>query len=493
MLDKLKKLDLKYYHIAIIIVGIIFISLSIFHSNMWFDESYSVAISRHSFSEIWNITAHDVHPAFYYFCLHILSFFFGSNLIVYRIFSATAIALLGILGYAHIRKDFGPKVGILFSFLALFLPVASQYAGEIRMYSLGMLLGTIMAIYAYRIYQGKIGKLTFFFFGISSLLVSYTHYYGLMLAGIVNLLLFVYLCIHRKDRKKDLITFVITAVLQVLGYLPWLICFITQLKGVSGGFWITLSFPGTIYDILTVQYRGNLSFAPILLSTAFYAYIIFLISSTKKEERKPGILGIVIYILMILIPLLFSLCMASVILLNRYLLIATGILIFSIAFFMAKDTKTWRIVTICTIIVVMAIFSNISMMKENYAATNNDWLDYMKDEIEEDDIIVYCNAINGAVITTNLSNYFDNQSYFYDKEHWNVDEAYKSYSPYMKIEDSLEEILDGYHGRIWLIESENTHSLQDEIDEKYDITKIDSREFKAPYKNYTYTIELIEK
>lgn len=493
MLDKWKKINLKYYHIALILVGTIFIFLSIFHSNMWFDESYSVAISRHSFSEIWNITAHDVHPAFYYFCLHVLNLFFGSNLIVYRIFSATTIALLGILGYTHIRKDFGAKTGILFSFLALFLPVASQYAGEIRMYSLGMLLGTIMAIYAYRIYQGKIGKMTYFFFGISSLLVAYTHYYGLMLAGIVNLLLFLYLCIHRKERKKDLLTFIVTAILQVLGYLPWLIRFLTQLKGVSGGFWISLSFPGTIYDILTVQYKGNLSFSPIILCTLFYAYLVFLVSTIKKEERKPGILGFVIYILMIVLPLLFSLCMTSVILLNRYLLVATGLLIFVIAFFMAKDTKTWRVLTICTIIMVMAIFSNISIIKENYAASNSDWLSYMKNQIQDDDIIVYCNAINGAVVTTNLSNYFDNQCYFYDKEHWNVEEAYKSYSPYMKIEDTLEEILDNYHGRIWLIESENTHSLQDEIEEKYEITKLDSKQFRAPYRNYTYTIELIEK
>ena len=63
----------KYIHIAVIILGIIFMSLSIFHTNMWFDESYTIGIVRHSFSEIWNITSHDVHPPFYYFCLHILN------------------------------------------------------------------------------------------------------------------------------------------------------------------------------------------------------------------------------------------------------------------------------------------------------------------------------------------------------------------------------------------------------------------------------------
>ena len=56
----------KIIHIIVIILGIIFISLCAFHTSLWFDESYSVAIAKHSFSEIWTITGNDVHPALYY-------------------------------------------------------------------------------------------------------------------------------------------------------------------------------------------------------------------------------------------------------------------------------------------------------------------------------------------------------------------------------------------------------------------------------------------
>lgn len=84
--------------------------LGVFHTNLWFDESYSVAIAKHSITDIWNITGNDVHPALYYWMLHLLFLIFGNNIIVYRIFSAIAVAILGILGYTHIRKDFGDKV-----------------------------------------------------------------------------------------------------------------------------------------------------------------------------------------------------------------------------------------------------------------------------------------------------------------------------------------------------------------------------------------------
>lgn len=489
----LEKINLKYLHIAIIIIGILFISLSIFHTNMWFDESYSVAMARHSFAEIWQIGGNDVHPIFYYFCLHILYLMFGGNVIIYRIFSTFTIALLGIIGYTHIRKDFGEKTGLLFSFLTLFLPVASQYSGEIRMYSLGMLLGTIMAIYAYRIYKGENKKTTYIFFGLSSLLVAYTHYYGLMLAGIINLLLFIFLVKNRKERKNDLIKFIVTAAIQVVLYVPWLVCFLIQIKNVSSGFWISLSFPGTLYEILTMQYKGNLPFQPIILTTIFYSYITYLVVKTNKEDRKPATWCFMIYIAIILIALFVSLCMQSVILLYRYLLIITGIFIFALAFFMAKETKIWRTMTICAIILIMSIYSNVISIKEAYNNENREFVTYIDSQIQDGDIIIYSNAINGAVVTTEISQKHDNISYFYDKENWNVEEAYKAFAPYMEIKDTLNEILDNYSGRVWIIEAGNTHDLLNEIAEKYNINKIEDRQFTNKYKNYQYTIELIEK
>ena len=361
------------------------------------------------------------------------------------------------------------------------------------MYSLGMLLGTLMAIYAYRIYKGNIKKTTFIFFGLSSLLVAYTHYYGLMLAGIVNLILFIYLCKHHKERKNDLIKFIITAVIQVICYVPWLIAFLRQLSSVSSGFWITLSFPNTLYEILTMQFKGNLDFFPIILTTAFYAYIVYLISQTKKEDRKPANWCFAIYISIILIALAISLCMQSVILLYRYLLIVTGLLIFAISYFMAKDPKKWRVITVCVIILIISGISNIISINENYNETNRDFIAYMDEQIEEGDIIVYSNAINGEVITTEITQNHTNMSYFYNKDHWGVEEAYKAFGPYMEIKDTLEEILDNYSGRVWIIESGNTNDLLNEIKVKYDITELDSKQFTNEYKDYEYTIELIQK
>ena len=178
--------------------------------------------------------------------LKVLNLIFGANILAYRLFSIIPIAILAILGFTHIRKDFGEKTGLIFSFLSLFLPCMIRYASEIRMYSWAMLFIAITAIYGYRLYKDKFTTKNLIIFGIFSLAGAYTHYYGLMASGIINLLLFIYLLKNFKEKKKDFVKFIICAIIQVALYIPWIVCFITQLNSVSEGFWISLSFPRNI-------------------------------------------------------------------------------------------------------------------------------------------------------------------------------------------------------------------------------------------------------
>ena len=151
MKKKLKNISLKIWHIVIIAIGIIFVSLGAFHENIWFDEGYSVAIAKHSFADIWTIGGNDVHPVLYYWGLHIIYLITGGSIFAYRLFSIIPIIIMMILGYTHVKKDFGEKIGLIFSFLSAFLPAMSAYAVEIRMYSWAILTVTLLSIYAYRL------------------------------------------------------------------------------------------------------------------------------------------------------------------------------------------------------------------------------------------------------------------------------------------------------------------------------------------------------
>lgn len=497
VLVKKKKDKILILNIIIIILGTIFISLGAFHTNIWFDESYSVAISNHSFSEIWNIGGNDVHPVFYYMMLKIVSLFFGNNILVFRLFSIVPIVILSILGITHIRKEYGERTGIIFSFLTLFLPIIAAYSSEIRMYTWVMLFVTITAIYANRIYKNELSIKNWVIFALFSLLSAYTHYYGLMFAGIINVILFIYLLKNRKGKNKDLKIFIIQAVVECLLYVPWLYYFIKQLTSVGGGYWIKLEFPDILYNVLGIQYMGSLSnIFGFCFAICLYIYLGFVIYRCKKERIsvKNARNSLLLYVLIVFIAFLISL--KSPILYPRYLMTITGLLIFFIADIMAKEKSKYITIEICIIIFVTSLISNINIINNNYDNTNMKQIEYLEENIKDDDIIVYSNIGNGSVFAV----YFkDNKQYFYNGDHWNVEEAYKAYGPQMETVEDLDFLKD-YKGRIWIIDSTDSSFYNDKfktddykvIDSKVIKTKYPSS-FDTNYSGYEYNLILIEK
>ena len=497
VLVKKKKDKILILNIIIIILGTIFISLGAFHTNIWFDESYSVAISNHSFSEIWNIGGNDVHPVFYYIMLKIVSLIFGNNILVFRLFSIVPIVILSILGITHIRKDYGERTGIIFSFLTLFLPIIAAYSSEIRMYTWVMLFVTITAIYANRIYKKELSIKNWVIFALFSLLSAYTHYYGLMFAGIINVILFIYLLKNRKGKNKDLKIFIIQAIVECLLYVPWLYYFIKQLTSVGGGYWIKLEFPDTLYNVLGIQYMGSLSnIFGFCFAICLYIYLGFVIYRCKKERIsiKNARNSLILYVLIVFIAFLISL--KSPILYPRYLMTITGLLIFFIADIMAKEKSKYITIEICIIIFVTSLISNINIINTNYDNTNMKQIEYLEENIKDYDIIVYSNIGNGSVFAV----YFkDNKQYFYNGYHWNVEEAYKAYGPQMETVENLD-FLKNYKGRIWIIDSAESSFYNDKfktddykvIDSKVIKTKYPSS-FDTNYSGYEYNLILIEK
>ena len=66
-------------------------------NSIWFDESYSAYLIRGDFSDIWTLTASDVHPPFYYFCLKVWSLIFGYSDVSLRFMSVFLGALTIII------------------------------------------------------------------------------------------------------------------------------------------------------------------------------------------------------------------------------------------------------------------------------------------------------------------------------------------------------------------------------------------------------------
>ena len=516
----MEKFKIKNIHLAIIIFGIIFNCIGIFHSNLWFDEAYSVGLASKSFKDIWIIGGNDVHPVLYYWVLHIIYLItnlFGAsinmNIIFYRVFSLLCISLVGILGYTHIRKDFGERVGVLFSFFMYFLPIVCIYSAEVRMYSLAILLVTILAIYAYRLSEyGNLNKAgendkssenfdkkhkrnqtikNWIIFEITSLLCIYTHYYALMAAGIINCVLLIKLI--KQKRIKEVITILVSGVIQAIAYIPWIMCFIGQLKHVSKGFWIKFEFPRTIMQLSSSQFIGNIKdeigFA---FSIILYIYLIYKVCKfiKNKDSCKPAVCSIFIYLSVILAALILRIVMKTSILYYRYLFAITGLYIFFISYVLGKEKNKYIITGLCGITLVLGIWSNYNQITEVYDKGNIEPISYMEERIQPDDVIIFNESNYGAGIVIGLK--FDqNKKYFYNPSHWDVEEAYKAFGEQLKVCTSTD-FYQEFPNRIWIIDSPNADYYNEMFNnEQYRL--VCQYYTKVKYEDYDYNIILIEK
>ena len=492
--EKIKNIPLKQWHILIIVIGIIFVSLGAFHSNAWFDENYSVALAKHTFSEIWSIGGNDVHPVLYYWCLHIVYLITGGSVVAYRLFSVIPVAIMMILGYTHIRKDFGEKTGFVFSFLAAFLPEMAVYAIEIRMYSWAILTVTILAIYAYRLTKEDNTK-NWIIFGLSSLASIYLHYYGLMAAGLINIALLIYLIV--KKRKKGIIFILSLGAVQAVAYLPWIMKLLTQMNHVSNGFWIGFTFPKTLMELISSQLAGYIrtsEYTELLVPTVFalelYVYMIYKAYkySKEKQDLKPFKWAVGIYLAVILAATIITKILGSEILYYRYLFIITGLYIFAVSFILGKEKNNISVVAILAVIAMLGIYNNVGMIKDNYSKSNAEPISYMVENLQEGDTIVFTKIGVGSVIAVNFE---ENQKYFYNEENWGVEEAYRAFEPNYKTEitkDFLEECSD----RIWVVDE----AWGDAFEKIFDSTnyqKTSEEFFYTEYHDYAYKITLVEK
>lgn len=183
----------------------------------------------------------------------------------------------------------------------------------------------------------------------------------------------------------------------------------------------------------------------------------------------------------------------SPILFSRYLFVMTGLYIFALSFFIAKEKRVWIIVFICLIILILGIYSNVTNFKLNYDDSNMKQIEYLKENVKPNDILVYSNIDGGFGVGGVVSAFFpENEQVFYDAYHWNVEEAYKAYSPGMRTIYSLEDVLNGEHDRIWLIMTGGT-TLYNELD-KEKFTDIEGFiHFDTAYSDYVYNIVLLQK
>ena len=231
-----RQLENHIFYLALAIISgiaIRFYGLEI--QSLWLDELYSVvtALSEDT-SQLYERLVRDPHPPLYQLFLFYWVRLFGDSEIAVRLPSALAGSLTIIITYYGVKEFWSKHIATSTAIFVSLTYAGIYFSQEARAYSFLMLLSTISFVLWLRLlgngaihHKGVLGK-----YIITIVLLSYLHYFGLML--VVFQLAYLFFCAFYY-KKPATYLFAATGCL-FLAYLPWLSVMISTLT--AGPIWI---------------------------------------------------------------------------------------------------------------------------------------------------------------------------------------------------------------------------------------------------------------
>jgi uncharacterized membrane protein len=212
------------------VVAMLFSLLIGLRQSVWFDEAYSIMLAKQSWSHLIYLTSIDTHPPLYYLLLKAWAMVFGWGEPALR--SLSILAAGGAVVFAGLlaRRMFGVRVALIALAFVVLAPFLIRYGFEIRMYSLGSLIGIAATYVLVRAVGTKDKQQAWRLYGTYAVLVAlgvYTLYYTALL-WIAHLAWLLWVTYKHRQRLLDA-PWLLSYVGAVVLFLPWLSTFLKQM------------------------------------------------------------------------------------------------------------------------------------------------------------------------------------------------------------------------------------------------------------------------
>ena len=346
--------------IIILILGFILRAINL-NQSFWLDEAITATIARDlTIGEIFSqYLPLDNHPPLYLLMINFLFSFLPNNEIVARLPSVIFGVLLIFLAYLLTKELFNKTIADVASLLVATSPLLIYYSQEARMYMLNALL--VAAIILFFIKYLKNSNKNFLIpYTFLSILLIYTDYLPYLIFLVLNIAVLFY--------KKLNKWWVLSQIIIIVSFLPWLPLFIKQIflgvssRGVSEIFDLILgkftykSLPITLEKFTLGRIPIPEDYTAILIALPVILFLALTLKGFKetKEQNK------LVLSLWIIIPLSLGLFLSFFIPVFQYfrfifvlppiyILIALGIFSF-------KKVLKFIFLTVVIIINVLATF-----------------------------------------------------------------------------------------------------------------------------------------
>lgn len=278
-------------------------------SEVWLDEANSALIAFSHFSEWPALLRLDSSPPLYYLVLKSWTLFAPLSPLSLRIpsliFGCATIPAIWWVG----RQMDRPTTGIVGAWLLAFHPLHTLYSEEIRMYSMLVFLGLAFYFAVFHLLREKGRVLPAALAGTA---LAYTHYYGLVLAGVG---LLVAVAVFQNRRRQALYAGVGVG----LAFIPWLPIFLAQLGNSQHIAWIAFfwdQYPGGVAFLRTFQAflpggmkydfvpLNGLPLQPVLIALGLFPFLLLAVKKERKSLLRPlalplGVMALTLLVLVI--------------------------------------------------------------------------------------------------------------------------------------------------------------------------------------------------
>ncbi len=191
---------------AIVLLGLGVRLFRLGADSIWYDEGVSLYLANLNIPALLAHTAGDIHPPLYYIVLHFWLTLAGHSQFAAAFFSLFFGILLIVSTFVVARRLLGGSVAVLAALLAALSPYHLWYSQEMRMYTLGALLGLLSFYFLMKALivshdqkPGNTERAFWISYIVCAALGLYTLYYFAFLLLFENLAALAWLVAQRRD------------------------------------------------------------------------------------------------------------------------------------------------------------------------------------------------------------------------------------------------------------------------------------------------------
>lgn len=386
----------------LIILGIVLRLIGFWIPSFWYDENFTLILSRLPFERMIAATAGDVHPPLWYLITWTISHIAPAAPVWVLRIPAILFSVMSLFAFLAVMRELRipDKVQLAGMALMVMLPFQIWYAQEARMYALLELLVLFAVLFALRGHW--IGL------GIVTTLLLYTQNYGVFYVAAIALLVLM------RDWRA-LPHAAASMGLAGLAYLPWVRVILLQMDSINGRYWIQEQGIGDVLNILYKLFWASAMPSFAIFSAMLVTFIALAVGLLHMaKSRHPARREVLI---MAFIPLALAWLASALwqpLLLHRPL-IGSAPFVYLVAawaawrLFDGEQITVQRDAVLASAMIIPIMVSGLGGYYVNIPAMKNDGavsplietLDYVRDHWQEGDVIVY--ADDGPMI--NLSPY----------------------------------------------------------------------------------------